>query len=292
MVNPFCTDQKQLLSLASGVLVDAEVADSLLGAEELGEKQFLEFKSNNLMSDKPDLFQTIKRNKLQTFSSSKSSRVMSSKGKESGVVMSRNLFARLLLIAKSREVDLKDVLSYSLGVYPLSLSTTSGSLLKTAKCKLFEIVEDEAGSPLVDLKQCTNNALIVDAMAVLQGIKGKWKTFGEFADCTFNFLMKQASEWNVTRLDFVADRYPPVSIKNTERLRRASQGVQKVHIFGEEQNVAKQWKKFMSCGDNKESLMDFLTEHWKSYRSSRYTCVMYVTTKNKCYLYTPGDELQ
>ena len=55
--------------------------------------------------------------------------------------MSRDLFSQLLLIAKTREVDIEVVLSYSVGTYPLSLATTSGSLLKTAKSKLFEILE-------------------------------------------------------------------------------------------------------------------------------------------------------
>ena len=67
--------------------------------------------------------------------------VNDSKGKQINLKMNRDLFARLWLIAKSREVDIEVVLSYSLGTHPLSLATTSGSLLKTAKSKLFEILE-------------------------------------------------------------------------------------------------------------------------------------------------------
>ncbi|CAB3990956.1 Hypothetical predicted protein [Paramuricea clavata] len=51
-----------------------------------------------------------------------------------------------------------------------------------------------------------NNALIVDAMAILQALKGKWKTFGEFADSIFHYLVKLARECKANRLDFVADR--------------------------------------------------------------------------------------
>lgn len=48
----------------------------------------------------------------------------------------------------------------------------------------------------------------------------------------------------------------------------------------------------MSCGENKESLMVFLTEHWKSYKSSQFTGVsmMYVTAKDKCYVFFPGED--
>ncbi|XP_028410493.1 uncharacterized protein LOC114533190 [Dendronephthya gigantea] len=286
MVNPFEVQQEELTSLASGVVLETIAADQLLNAEKLGEKQFAEFSRKKLFSDEPDIFAKLERNKLQTFSSSRKTTGKESKGKEINTKMNRNFFARLLVIAKSREIDLKEVLSYSLGAYPLSLATPTGGLVKTAKSKLFEIVESKAGNPEVDIRNFHNNALIVDAMAVLQVMKGKWKTFGELADSIFAILIKLARQCNATRLDFVADRYPVVSIKNTERGRRAEKGVQRIRIFGKDQPIPKQWKKFMSCGENKESLMSFLSEHWRTYQSSQLAGVstMYVTCKEKCFV--------
>ncbi|CAB4017441.1 Hypothetical predicted protein [Paramuricea clavata] len=56
---------------------------------------------------------------------------------------SRDLFARLLILSKTREINLKELLSYSLSDYPLSLATVNGaSLVKTAKAKMFEILEE------------------------------------------------------------------------------------------------------------------------------------------------------
>ena len=49
---------------------------------------------------------------------------------------------------------------------------------------------------------------MIDAVAVIQSMKGKWKTYGEFADALLNSLVKLARKYNSTRLDFVADRYP------------------------------------------------------------------------------------
>ena len=43
--------------------------------------------------------------------------------------------------------------------------------VKTAKSKLFEILESEASNSAVDIRNRLNNALIVDAMAVLQTLK-------------------------------------------------------------------------------------------------------------------------
>ena len=289
MTNPFIADQVQLVSISSGIEVEEAVSDSILTAEQLGEKQFSEFCKDNLFSDNPDIFRKIKQNKLT--SSTKKVTVKDSKGQQIAVKTSRNFFARLLVMSKTREVNLKELLSYSLSDYPLSIATVSGDPVKTAKSKMLEILEGVTDSPEVDPTSLgDHNALIVDAMAILQVVKGKWKTFGEFADSTFTYLVKLALKWNAVRLDFVADRYPEISIKNVERARRAAQGVQKVHILNKNQSLPKQWKKYMSSGENKESLVAFLADHWSTYYSSELNSLqcMYVTSKTKCHLLTPG----
>ena len=138
MINPFKTEQEELLSLASGVMVENDVA------EEIGEQQFLDFFKKHLLGENPDIFTKLKRNKLQTFSSTKSVSVKNKEGKKVNIMFNRNLFARLLVIAKSCQVDLKELLSYSLGTFPLWQSTTTGGFEKTAKSKLAEILENEA----------------------------------------------------------------------------------------------------------------------------------------------------
>ena len=291
MINPFNADQAKLVGLSSGVEVESKVADNILQAEQLGEHQFSEFCQNNLFSDKPDLFTKIKQNKLKTFSS-KHVTVKNSEGRQLVVKTSRDLFARLLIMSKSREIDLKELLSYNLSDYPLSLATAVGGLVKTAKSKLFEILEGTLIDPTVDAENVgDHNALIVDAMAVLQAMKGKWQTFGEFADTIFAYLVKLARQWKATKLDFVADRYPEISIKNAERTKRAAQGVQRVHILNKDQCVPKQWKKYMSCGKNKESLIAFLCDHWSNYVSSQLYSLqcMYLTSRDECYVFTSGD---
>ena len=113
-----------------------------------------------------------------------------------------------------------------------------------ANTKMLELLEDMAYNPVANREDIeNNNALIVDAIVILQCIKGKWKTFGKFAYSTFHYLVNLAQKWGASRIAFVADRYPQQSIKNAERSKRATQGVQKVHIFRKEQNLPKQWKK-------------------------------------------------
>ena len=141
MINPFDAEEEKLVCLASGFVVQEDVADKLLEAEKHGEEQFVKFARDNLLSTEPNIFAKLTRNNVVGLLSNKRMLVNDSKGKQINLMLNRDLFARLLLIAKTREVDIEVVLSYSLGTHPLSLATTSGSLLKTAKSKLFEILE-------------------------------------------------------------------------------------------------------------------------------------------------------
>ena len=131
--------------------------------------------------------------------------------------------------------------------------------------------------------------MVIDAMALIQVLKGSWKTFGDLGDAIFKSVLKLAREWNCTRINFVADRYPVLSIKNYERSRRAANsGIQTVCIFDKNQNTPKQWKKFLSVGENKERLIEFLCQHWRTYYSHRLDNLsgLYVTSQEKCYRFT------
>jgi hypothetical protein len=84
----------------------------------------------------------------------------------------------MLLIARSRKVDMKEVLQYSLRPFPLPLA--DGNLVKTAKSKLLHLIENRSTDYLVDRIE-GDKFLILDAMAILQTIKIIPSTFGEFA---------------------------------------------------------------------------------------------------------------
>ena len=67
--------------------------------------------------------------------------------------------------------------------------------------------------------------------------------------------------------------------------------MQKVRIVNPDQTVPKQWKKFLSCGENKESLIKFLCQHWKMYKSSRLHGVstIYVTAEEECHVFYSSE---
>lgn len=81
------------------------------------------------------------------------------------------------------------------------------------------------------------------------------------AFCGFSFRFSSEISLGLSRIKsrFCSHRYSAQIHKNTERARRATQEVQRVHIYSQEQNISKQWKKYLSCGENKESLLEFLS---------------------------------
>ena len=90
------------------------------------------------------------------------------------------MFAKVLLIAKSRNLDMENVLQYSLRPFPLSFATPKGNLVKIAKSNLLNIIETETQDALIESVDGAC-ALILDAMAILQLMKITCCTFGELA---------------------------------------------------------------------------------------------------------------
>ncbi|CAB4000930.1 Hypothetical predicted protein [Paramuricea clavata] len=89
--------------------------------------------------------------KLKTFSSmTKKVKVSSKSGADATLKSNRNLFAHMLLLAQSREIDMKEVLSFCLGPFLLSLSMEMGLLHKMPKSKLMGLLESSTVDPCVE----------------------------------------------------------------------------------------------------------------------------------------------
>ena len=156
---------------------------------------------------------------------------------------------------------MEEVLKYSLRPFPCSLATNEGDLVKTVKSKLVSAVEGEVTDASVDIP-VEEKAYIVDAMAMIQTMTEIPDTFGELATQLLVKIVNTAVFSSSKRVDFVCDRYPKQSIKDLERQRRAASGVQVIRIYGEQQKAPRQWKKFLSSGENKEELMKSIFITW------------------------------
>ena len=149
MVNPWefdpeNTEKDPLLNIATGLVPPPDVVESLQTAKEQGQKATNDFIDHNLASDEKSFWIPITKMKLKTFASL-SKPLKSAKNKEKQIVINadRQLWNRLAIVSKSRDIDFKDVLSYELSSVPLSLSTLYGSLRKPNKAVLLHEIEIE-----------------------------------------------------------------------------------------------------------------------------------------------------
>ena len=198
---------------------------------------------------------------------------------------SLDLFSRLAVLAQNRSCDMRNVLRHPLGPLPWPLATSSGGFVKTAKSALMPLLEDGVS---LATRPTEGAAVVLDAMATIQGLVSVPRTFDKLA---MHLLAKAtdagkqcaATTW---RVDFVGDRYPDVSIKAAERGRRASGGSVRTRILPPDQPCPRNWKLFMKNGANKEELMQFLFNHWKSAECAQLLqggCVV-ITVRDMAYL--------
>ena len=263
MVNPFENEHADLVHLASRTVASPAVADDMKTMLEKGKSASINFMKTNIIGEDPNIYSTIKKTNLKTFSYlGKKVTSKSTKGKLVAMKNSKILFAKMLLIAKSRNLNIEDVLKYSLRPFPSSLATLEGDLIKTQKSKLLQAVENEADSPTVTGFPDGYNACVLDAFAILQTLTPLPDSFGELSKQLLVKVINSALSSKCKRVDFVCDRYPQQSIKSLERNRRSAQDVQKIKIYSMAQKVPRQWKKFLSCGENKEELMKFIYSSW------------------------------
>ncbi|KAK3735621.1 hypothetical protein QZH41_007397 [Actinostola sp. cb2023] len=148
-------------------------------------------------------------------------------------------FASLLvMLALDYDLDMKRVLSYPLGPVPWALATSDGMPVKTEKAKLLHFLD---GKNQVQRPTTGEIFYVIDGNALLHAMVAIPSTFGDLADSVFEQLPKEV-----------------------ERSRR---GTSAPHLVrGPLTKVPRDWKKFLSNGENKRRLSNFLLEEWKNDR--------------------------
>ena len=257
-VNPF-EESTEIVSLTSGIVAPSKIQSDLLKAKQIGEKSVNETITKRLLSQEINFHDPMPKHNLGTFSTlTECKKKSKSDQKLIELKADRGLFARLLVIAGQRNVDLGEVLSYELGPLPWSISTVFGTLQKTTKSALKNVLLQEGNFLLHSVP--ANSVILIDMMAYLQRkSKTAPKTFGDLAES----CLKDVCSINAKRIDLVSDRYPEISIKNAERQSRAATtGTLVTRIVSAEQKV-EQLPKFLKHGQNKENLIEFLFTEWQ-----------------------------
>ena len=125
----------------------------------------------------------------------------------------RRLFARLLVLAKHTNIDLKEILRHSLGAVSYPLASTFGGLAKTDKASLLHHLKTMSKEHIVECVP-KDNALIIDFMAMLHALPTVLPaTFNALADFLFTRILNLGKVHGSRRIDVVCDTYPLMNIK-------------------------------------------------------------------------------
>jgi hypothetical protein len=116
-VHPFSSSE--LVSISSGVTVPMEFVDEVLNAKQIWINLMTQFVKERLETDAPrDIFETIPRKNLFTFSKLVKSSKIQVKDKEVMLIADKNLFGKISIIMQKRQLDLATVFQYPLGPLP------------------------------------------------------------------------------------------------------------------------------------------------------------------------------
>ena len=122
------------------------------------------------------------------------------------------MFGWLVTAAKSRDINLREVIPYEFSSVPFSIAHIDGTLRKTSKSDLLAELEkpisDEIQLKLPAPTSGMTTTYLTDAMAVIQMLKsGGVSTFDELANKLYKFITLSLGTMQCKRVDVVFDRY-------------------------------------------------------------------------------------
>ena len=219
--NPFIEQSNDLFNLITKVVTPSKVKEDLLEQCEIGQNLDEKFVKDRIQSGEINLWSPMKKRKLQTWKTMGKKIKVSSNGQILELQEDRNLFARMMVICKSRpEIDIQEAVgTYEFTVVPRSMFATDGEMLHCpAKSVLMSILE-KLPAKTDDCRAVSQDATsqgermqvcIIDAMAEVQSLdKPDWiKSCSQLADHFACRIFENYGDNDEIRLIF--DRYDPV----------------------------------------------------------------------------------
>ena len=279
-INPFsCINPFELVCLSTASAAPKNVRDDLIHAKAKGEDACRSFRENRIETEEPALKfnDRIPKQKLKTFSDMQRSSGMKTTNREVMIKADQKLFGHMVLVASSRNLDMREVLKHPLGPLPWSLANCDGTMKKTNKSTLARHLEKQVSHADVIPSP---SACIIDAMALLHKINAEKKTFGDLAEIVFALALKDGTHSD--RIDMIFDFYKDISIKNAERNERSSSGAFLGNILSGQKIM--RWRSILGCSTAKTSVIKFLCDEWKkpSYLTQLGDKVMYIACQEDC----------
>ena len=230
--NPFTEEDQDLFKIITKVAMPDDIKEDICDQPIIGQRLFDTFVTERIKTGKINIWSTIKKRKLGTWKTNAKKITISTKGKLVGLREDRSLFARLLVVCRTRpEIDLKETIGiYEFSVVPRSLFAADGTMLRCSrKSALMPILEKlpSAASNGEGIKSTPvptgsqMKVMIFDGMAELQCLdKPEWiHNCAQLAQHFIDTLEQKYGRINEKRVIF--DRYDlTMSLKQATREKR------------------------------------------------------------------------
>ena len=187
----------------------------------------------------------------------------------------------MVLVATSRNLDMREVLKHPLGVLPWALSNCDGTLKKTNKSTLARHIESRVAP---DESIPLPSACIIDGMSLVNKISGDNRTFGDIAESIFMIAIQSGNA--SSRIDIVFDVFKDNSIKTADR------GLAHGNIIAGQK--IQQWRRLLRSSASKTALIKFLCQAWRNnpYPEKLGSKLLYITCEKECFKVTKdGSEV-
>ena len=121
----------------------------------------------------------------------------------------------MIVIAKSRNLQMSEVLAHPFGPLPWTLAKPDSTLRKTNKASLAKELQKnvQAADGIPQPSTC-----LIDGMALVQRLKGDQKTLAEIAESLLSMALNEGTSSD--RIDVVFSDYRDDSVKSAERENR------------------------------------------------------------------------
>ena len=127
----------------------------------------------------------------------------------------KDILTKNLIVARTRKVDLGEILIHCLLQFPSSLSNSDDSLQDINKAALSHYLQAKFSD--MKIKTPQNTTQILNGMAIIQQLAYHVRAmFSDLSIYIFRHIIKLASFYMSSRVDLVCDLYNPLSIKDSD----------------------------------------------------------------------------
>ena len=255
--NPFADTSTDLYTLDSKRIMPDSVVHTVRTAEETGKAQHQTFVADRLNSNVAAFNDTVHKNNLPLLTSKSGKKSTKSTSKICNLQTDVHLFSRMYISCQTRDSDMDAFFEHENHAWPPALAS-NGIMHQTSKSDLMEcleaVVPKSESVPDVDVK-------IVDGAALVHILDPKKsqvsvKTFHDYAQIVFLPYIERMLQ-DVVRIDVVWDTYVDDSLKAQTRMNRGSG----IHLrVSNSTNIPVDWKSFLRCDANKDSLFHLLAD--------------------------------